>query len=320
MRLHAAPAHLQLGGTSHLRELGALCLEGGVPVKRPPTPQDTPDAYIRAEILPEVHALKLPLSLGLLRHDGGLAAYVMADDSKGPETVRLAGAVQRWGAPFLAGVLPHLHRVARPVFPLLSPLTAGDQLLGMYGNVSAPAEHPEIVEGLADWHGLAFTTLDDTQTLLEGAGKPTPRALLREFGPFLGHTVALRDLADQARALDHAAVALIRDLMEGDTLLGRWPLITPDHWPDLLHAPCSVDGEDPVAALLDPAATPTDVSWCAHALHEWQDQTNECGTRPLHAWDLTEPDHRASALAFLRVAPGLTRHVRRALRTLHHVY
>lgn len=310
MRLHAAPAHLRFGQADHLRELAALCLEAGVPVKREPAPQDTPEAYIHAEVLPAVHALRLPLSLGILRQDHGLAAYVMADDSKGSETVRLAGAVKRWGAPFLAGVLPHLHRVAQPVLPLLSPLTAADQLLGMYGNVSAPGEHPEIVEG------LAYTTLDETQTLLERAGKPTPRALLREFGPFLSNPVALRDLAGQARTLDRAAVSLIRDLTDAETLLGQLQPINQDRWPDLVHAPCCLDGEDPVAVLLDPAATPTDISWCAHALHEWQNQTNECGTRPLHAWDLGEPEHRASALAFLRVAPALTRHVRRALRAV----
>ncbi|EYB66386.1 hypothetical protein DEIPH_ctg139orf0112 [Deinococcus phoenicis] len=316
MQIHAAPARLRSGGHEpSLVEFGQLCLEADFRPGRDPRPDETPRAYIEDALLGPLRCLRLPGHFGVYADQEDLIAFVNLDDVQ--ETVSLAGAARAWGHTFVAGLLPHLHAVARPVMPVISPFDAGDHLLGMYGNFTVPGEHEEIVRGLAEWYGALGENLDALQTALEAQGRPTPRVLMRELGPFLSLPATLEQLASQAAALPGRALAVVRRLQQAEDIAARLYPMSPGDWPDSMTAPYSLDGEDPVAVLL--TTTPSgsqDVGWVEHALHSLQGQMNEAGVRPLHAWDLHRPEHRLAAAAYLRHGSELTRHLRAILADL----
>lgn len=317
MRIHAAPARLRSGTHSpSLVEFGQLCLEADFTPGRDPQPDETPRAYVEEALLVPLRRLKLPCHFGVYADQEDLIAYVNLDDEK-HETVSLAGAARTWGHSFVAGLLPHLHRVARPVMPVISPFDAGDHLLGMYGNFTMPGEQRGIVENLAEWYGVEGEDPGALQTALEAQGRPTPRTLLREFGPFLSVPATLEGLAAQASGLPGRALAVVRRLQQAEAVAARLQSLSPGDWPDSMSAPYSLDGEDPVVILL--TTTPAGgeaVGWVEHAFDSLQAQMNEAGARPLHAWDLHRPEHRLGAAAYLRHAPELVRHVRAILADL----
>ncbi|GAA5512502.1 hypothetical protein Dcar01_01216 [Deinococcus carri] len=319
MRIHAAPARLCSGKQDpSLVEFGQLCLEAGFTPGRDPEPDETPQVFIEEALLPPLRRLKLPGHFGVYAEQEDLIAFVNLDD-EAHEPVSLAGAARAWGHTFVAGLLPHLHAVARPVMPVMSPFDAGDHLLGMYGNFTMPGEQQEIVEGLAEWYGVEGenSDVDALQTALEAQGRPTPRTLLHEFGPFLTVPVTLEQLAVQATELPGRALAVVRRLQQAGDVSARLQPVSQGDWPDAMSAPYSVDGEDPVVVLL--TTTPTgsqDLGWVEHAFHSLQQQMNEGGVRPLHAWDLHRPEHRLAAAAYLRHAPDLVRHLRAILADL----
>ncbi|MBI0446872.1 hypothetical protein [Deinococcus sp. DB0503] len=318
MRIYAAPARLCSGVRGPpLVEFGQLCLEAGFTPGRDPEPGETPQNFIEQALLAPLRRLKLPGHFGIYAEQEDLIAYVNLDDEV-HETVSLAEAARAWGHTFVAGLLPYLHAVTRPVMPVMSPFDAGDHLLGMYGNYTMPGEHQGIVENLAEWYGVESENpdVDALQTALEAQGRPTPRTLLREFGPFLTVPATLEQLAAQAAELPERALAVVWRLRQAEEVAARLHPVSSEEWPDSMSAPYSLDGEDPVVVLL--TTTPAgseDVGWVEHAFHSLQQQMNEGGVRPLHAWDLHRPEHRLAA-AYLRHAPELARHVRAILADL----
>ncbi|MEF2278307.1 hypothetical protein V3W47_08335 [Deinococcus sp. YIM 134068] len=317
MRIHAAPARLRSGVHGPpLVEFAQLCLEADFTPGRDPEPDETPRAYVEEALLAPLRHLKLPCHFGVYADQQDLIAYVNLDDEK-HETLSLAGAAHLWGQTFVAGLLPHLHTVARPVMPMISPFDAGDHLLGMYGNFTVPGEQQEIVKGLAEWYGIEGDDADALQTALEAQGRPTPRTLLREFGPFLSVPATLKQLAAQASELPGRALAVVRRLQQAGAVAAGIQVVRQDDWPDSMSAPYSLDGEDPVVVLL--TTTPAgsdDVGWVEHAFDSLQAQMNEAGARPLHAWDLHRPEHRLAAATYLRHGPELARHLRAILADL----
>lgn len=317
MRIHAAPARLHSGVDGPaLVEFGQLCLEADFGAQRDPQPGETRRAYIEDALLGPLRRAPLPGHLGVYADQEALIAFVNLDDQP-HQIVSLVGAAQAWGHTFVAGLLPHLHLAARPVMPLLSPFDAGDQLLGMYGNYTMPDERREIVANLAEWYGVEGKNLDALETALEAQGRPTPRALLREFGPFLSVPATLEQLAGQAAELPGRALAVVRRLQQAEAIAAGIQVVHQNDWPDSMTAPYSLDGEDPVVVLL--TTTPAGgeaVGWVEHAFDSLQAQMNEAGARPLHAWDLHRPEHRLAAATYLRHGPELIRHLRAILADL----
>ncbi|GAA5501076.1 hypothetical protein Dxin01_00807 [Deinococcus xinjiangensis] len=310
MQLYGAKTTLrgQTALGASLLNLGLCLLERGAKPARPRQRQDQPAPFLAHQIItPWLSAAKLPGVFTVETHKHRSAAYGFLDLDYDCPRLSLHPAAQHWGHAFVAALLPLLHVAAQHICPLISPVNAGEELLGMFGDYTQPKEHKDIMAHLREFHGLKGSA-KRIEKLLDHQGVPTPTALLREFEPYLTTPCTLFDLRELAGALDASAVTLV-DALE-DLINLQLPVVWNMELDHMWHHPVlSDDGADPVGLVLTPSDTATDArGWCEHALDRRLHESFETGLRPLWLWDLDEPEQQRQFLHFTQIVPELGAH------------